>query len=60
MLNQILQIFLKARILKIISSDEEDEQQRLQMDDDVGPGTVASTPPLSPDSQLTLFMDYNK
>ncbi|KAH9287335.1 Cullin-1 [Echinococcus granulosus] len=54
-LNQILQIFLKGRILKITSNDEE-EEQRHQMDDD---GIVTSTPPLSPDSQLTLFMDYN-
>lgn len=61
MLNQILNIFLKARILMVIAGDASEEQLRQQQTEE---STLASTsdalPTLTPDTLLTLFFNYNK
>ncbi|KAM3185547.1 hypothetical protein ACTXT7_006106 [Hymenolepis weldensis] len=61
MLNQILNIFLKARILMVIAGDASEEQLRQQQTEESTLASTSDAPPtLTPDTLLTLFFNYNK
>nr|CDS31863.1 cullin 1 [Hymenolepis microstoma] len=60
MLNQILSIFLKARILMVTAGDASEEQLRQQQVEESALVNASDAPPiLTPDVLLTLFFNYN-
>ena len=54
-LNQLLQLFLKSRILLLTSGGEESQQAAKQPDDE-----TVSAPPLLPESEIIYNANYNK
>ncbi|VDO14623.1 unnamed protein product [Rodentolepis nana] len=61
MLNQILSIFLKARILMVAAGDAPEEQLRQRQIEESALANTSDAPPtLTPDVLLTLFFNYNK